>query len=149
MRVLGLDVGDRRIGVALSDPLGLMATPLTTIHRTSELSDIEAVLGLAKEHEAAEIVVGLPISLSGRIGSQARSVQGFVRQISERTKIPVVTVDERYSTFEAERLLEQAGAMPSRDRCRVDAAAAAVILTAHLDRSRVTEGRLTQPQAPE
>ena len=136
MIALALDVGERRIGVAVSDPGGLLATPLTTIHRTHEAADIDEVLRLAEEHDVGEIVVGLPLELSGRTGPQAGRSLAFVRALAGRTAIPVETVDERYSTVEAERRLRDSGVEPSRDRARVDAAAAAVILQSYLDAKR-------------
>ena len=136
MRVLALDVGEKRIGVALSDPTGLLASPLTTISSTSESRDIDAVLRLAAEHEVEAIIVGLPLSLSGRLGPQARQVARFAGTLSKRADVEVKTIDERYSTAEAERLLRQSGVKPSRQRARVDAAAAAVVLQAYLDSKR-------------
>ena len=136
MRVLALDVGGKRIGVALSDPTGLLASPLTTITRSSEPEDIDSVLRLVQENGVEEIVVGLPLSLSGRAGPQAKRVTGFTERLSERAAVPVKAEDERYSTAQAERLLRQAGAKPSEDRARVDAAAAAVILQSYLDSRR-------------
>lgn len=140
MRVLALDVGERRIGVALGDPLGITAAPVTAIERTNLPSDIEAVLDMAAEHEVSEIVVGLPLSLSGRAGPQAGRVQAFVRHLAQRSAIPVVCTDERYSTVEAERRLRESGVQPSRDRKRLDAASAALILQAYLDARRSAAG---------
>ncbi|MGH2545082.1 MAG: Holliday junction resolvase RuvX [Ardenticatenaceae bacterium] len=133
---MALDVGDRRIGVALSDPLGILATPLTTIEVKNDDSSITEVLRLADKNEASEIVVGLPLLLSGRIGEQAKRVGYFARLLSERATIPVKTVDERFSSFEAERLLRQSGVRLSENKGRIDAAAAAVILQAYLDARR-------------
>ncbi len=141
MRVLALDVGERRIGVALSDPLGLLARPLTTITRTNEQDDIEAVLRLAQEHGAEEILVGLPISLSGRRGPQARLTAQFIRALSARTDLPVKSRDERLSSVEAERLLRESGIEPSRQKALLDAAAAAVVLQSYLDSRRREEAR--------
>ena len=142
MRVLALDVGDNRIGTALSDPTGFLASPLTTITRSSEPEDIDSVLRLAQQNDVEAIVVGLPLSLSGRAGPQAKKVTGFTARLSERAAVPVKSVDERYSTAQAERLLRQAGAKPSEDRARVDAAAAAVILQSYLDSQKVpSDGR--------
>lgn len=140
MRALALDVGDKRIGVALSDPTGLIATPLTTIIRRSEAEDIAAVLALVTDNEAGEIVVGMPLLLSGRAGPQARRVSRLARVLARQAPVPVETIDERYSTVEAEKRLREAGGRPSRDRARVDAAAAAVILQAHLDARRPYTG---------
>ena len=92
MRALALDIGDRRIGVALSDPTGLIATPLTTINRRSEAEDIEAVLALVLEHEAGEIVVGMPLLLSGRAGPQTQLVSRFARTLARLATVPVETI---------------------------------------------------------
>ena len=136
MRVLSLDVGEKRIGVALGDPTGLLASPLTTISRTGESADVDEVLRLARQHEVSEIIVGLPLSMSGAVGPQAKLVSGFIDVLADRADVPVKSVDERLSTVEAERLLRESGVKPSRDRARVDAAAAAVILQSYLDSKR-------------
>ena len=136
MRFLCLDLGDRRIGLAISDAGGTLATPLGYIQRTRLQVDIQRVLDHAREREADAIVAGLPISLNGSIGPQARLVEGFIEALREKTELTVDTMDERYSTAEAERLLRQAGRQPSRNKGELDAAAAAVILQAYLDRER-------------
>lgn len=131
--VLALDVGDRRIGVAASDPTGTLAYPLITIERKDESWDVESVQQLVTKHEATEIVVGMPFSLSGRRGVQARKVEKFAQALSRNTAIPVIIVDERLSSVEAERLIRASGKKPSRERPLVDAVAATVILQSHLD----------------
>ena len=136
MRLLALDVGERRIGVAVSDSLGILASPLTTIGRSSEERDSRAVLDLAAEHEVGGIVVGIPYSLSGEKGPQALAVERFRDALAARAGVPVIDQDERYSTVEAERLLRETGVEPSKDRARVDAAAAAVMLQSYLDAGR-------------
>ena len=133
MRILALDYGHKRIGVALSDPTGSLASPLTTIPGNTDDLGIENVLRLVAEHNPNEIVVGLPLSLSGDVGRQAANVIHFVQILSERCDIPIKTLDERLSTVQAERLLKDFGVKPSKDRARVDAAAATVILQAYLD----------------
>ena len=135
MRILALDIGDRRIGVALSDPLGMLASPLTTIDRATPDTDtaIDAVLALANQHEAAEILVGIPYLMSGRIGAQARITLDFAQALATRTHIPVTQADERLSSVQADRMLTQSGASNTRDKGRTDSAAAAVILQAYLD----------------
>ena len=138
MRILALDVGEKRIGVALSDPTGLLATPLTTIERKGQDSDIDAALRLATEHEVGEIVVGLPLSMSGRRGPQAGRVDAFVRALAERTDIPLKSVDERLSSVQAERMLRESGVEPSKNKARIDSAAAAIILQSYLDSMRIT-----------
>ena len=105
MRVLALDVGDRRTGVALSDATALIATPLTTIHADDDEELAAAVLALIAEHGAEEIVVGMPFTLSGEMGSQAKRTGHFVRRLKGLTALPIKTVDERLSTVEATRTL--------------------------------------------
>ena len=133
MRILALDVGDKRIGVAVSDPLGVLATPLTAIERRSDADSIEAILEVLIREEAGQIVVGLPITLRGGHSAQTNAVAAFVRKLKESSPVPVTTADERYSTVEAERLLSQSKPMRSRSRGEIDAAAAAVILQTYLD----------------
>ena len=135
MRILALDFGERRIGVALSDPLGMLASPLTTIERATPDAEaaIDAILALAEQHEAAEILVGIPYLMSGRIGAQARITMDFAAALAERAHIPVTHTDERLSSVQADRMLAQSGGASTRDKGRTDAAAAAVILQAYLD----------------
>lgn len=133
MRVLALDVGDRRTGVALSDATALIATPLTTIHAGDEEELAAAVLALIAEHGAEEVVVGMPLTLSGEMGSQAKRTGHFVRRLKGLTALSVKTVDERLSTVEATRRLREAGSGRKRVRGDIDAAAAAVVLQAYLD----------------
>lgn len=136
MKIMALDVGRSRIGVAFSDPDQTLALPHAAIDRASETDAVTAVLDLAEENGVQEIVVGLPLSLSGEAGPQAREVTGFARSLSARAEVPVTTMDERYSTVEAERLIRQAGQQPSRNRAGVDAMAAAIILQSYLDSRR-------------
>lgn len=135
MRILALDFGERRIGVALSDPLGILATPLTTIERATPDAEaaIDAILALAEQHEAAEILVGIPYLMSGRIGAQARITLDFAAALAERAPIPITHADERLSSVQADRMLAQSGAPYTRDKGITDSAAAAVILQAYLD----------------
>ena len=100
MRALGLDVGDRRIGLALSDPTGMLASPYSVVERGP--SDIADILRVAEENEVSEIVVGLPLSMSGGSGSQAGKVRGFIRELRDQTDLPIKTVDERLSTVQAQ-----------------------------------------------
>ena len=132
MRVLGLDVGDRRIGLALSDPLGILASGLGALERRDLERDIQAILALVEEKQAERIVVGLPKRLDGSLGEQARKVQELASSLSEVSPVPVEYWDERLSTVAAQELLRQAGAKKA-SRGRVDAAAASVILQGYLD----------------
>lgn len=136
MRTLALDVGDKRIGLALSDPTGLIATPITAVARTDSASDVRAVLCHAADNDVGEIIVGLPVSLSGNMGPQAKRVAAFTACLTGRSVVPVKSVDERFSSVEAARLLVELGVRPSRDRARVDSTAAALILQSYLDAKR-------------
>ena len=126
-------MGDSRIGLAVSDAEAILATPVGFINRISSDKDISHVLDHALDREVGAILVGLPISLNGRIGPQARKVERFLTALKARTELSVLIADERYSTAEAERLLRLAGRQPSRNKGDLDAAAAAVILQGYLD----------------
>ena len=131
MRVLGLDVGDARIGLALSDPTGMLASPFGFVERGS--TDLADIVRLAEENEVVEIVVGMPLSMSGDSGAQAGKVRGFIRELKSKTDLPIRTVDERLSTVQAQGMLHQSGRRRRGDRGQLDAAAAAVILQVYLD----------------
>jgi putative Holliday junction resolvase len=130
--MLGLDVGEARIGVAVSDPTGTLCTALEALTRTRLEDDLSGIAALADEHECVGIVVGLPISMSGQRGSMARSVLAFVRRLRMVTPLPVETWDERLSTAEAESRLKEAGISTGRLKGRVDSAAAAIVLQSYL-----------------
>ena len=135
-RALCLDVGEKRIGLGISDPLGRLATPYSAIVRRDQQRDIEAVLKVVREEEIALLIVGMPWSLDGSVGPQAERTLAFCRALEAASPVPVETWDERYSSVEAEHRLIEAGVSPSRNRARVDASAAAVILQAYLDARR-------------
>ena len=135
MRRLALDIGSKRIGVAVSDLTGLYAFPLTTILRKNISDDIDKINKLLIEKEAKELIIGLPISLSGNEGIQAEIVRSFGKLLDDNIDIPIFYVDERYSSVQAEDRLINAGVSPSRNRKRIDAAAAAIILQSYLDNS--------------
>lgn len=136
MRLLCLDLGERRIGLATGDTGSTIATPVGFIERTALKQDIARILELAESRQAQGIVVGMPLSLNGRVGPQAKRVQGFLRALKTRTDLLVETMDERYSTAEAQRILGLAGRKPSRNKGELDAAAATVILQEYLDIQR-------------
>jgi len=128
MRHLGLDVGDRRIGVALSDETAALASALTTLRRRDPRRDAAAVAELAARHEVAAVVVGLPLNMDGTRGPQAAKVLAFADGLRARLDVPVVLQDERLTTVEAEERLREAG-LGWRERKRlVDQVAAVVIL---------------------
>jgi len=134
-RVLGLDLGDARIGVAISDDHRRLAVPVGTV-RTGAPQDLKAVAALVEEHDVAQVVVGHPLSLSGRAGSQAVAAEEFAGALRSFLAVPVSMQDERLSTVEADRSLQRGGAGGRERRRVVDQTAAAVILQAWLDANR-------------
>ena len=135
-RIMGLDIGEKRIGVALSDPLGIIAGALTVVDRVTDDAALKEIIDLARENEVERIVVGMPRSLDGSLGKQAQAVQSFVDLLKKRTDIPVVTWDERLSTVAAERMLLEVGMKRDKRKKRRDSLAAAIILQGYLDRER-------------
>lgn len=137
---LGVDVGQVRVGVAQCDPEGLLATPVTTLQRDIEgESDLGALVDLVAEHEAIEVVVGLPTSLSGKDGVAAHSVREYAAMLHHRMPgVSVRLMDERMTTVDAHRALHSSGVRGRSHRARVDQAAAVLILQAALDSERRT-----------
>ncbi len=135
MRILALDVGERRIGTAICDPDERVAVPLGVIQRQGRDADLQSVLTLATQEEVGALLVGLPLSLDGSKGPQARRTEAFARRLSARTSLPVELRDERLSTAEAERY---ATGRPRRGT--TDALAAAIILQGFLDARRARAG---------
>jgi putative Holliday junction resolvase len=129
-RTLGLDVGDKRIGVALSDPQGILASPLTIITCRNETADIEAIMGIISQHQVERVIVGLPRSMNGSLGKQAEKVKAFAQSLCSQIKIPVEFRDERLSSVSARRLIQDARQKRARHD---DAIAAALILQTYLD----------------
>lgn len=131
--LLGLDVGDVRIGVAVTDVLGSGAHPLCTLTRTNRQRDITAIRDLVSIHNVERIIVGLPISLDGTVGEQAEKVQKFGDRLSKVLEIPVEFRDERFTTTEADDILKQVE-VDSKDRKNiVDQVAAVIILNEYLN----------------
>ncbi len=136
MRYMGLDVGDRRIGVALSDESALIASPRETLERTGNKKDIAYLLELARREEVSEILVGMPWMLDGTSGPQADKVSRFVEALRASTEITITTWDERFSTVRAEQALIEADVSREKRRGVVDRVAAAIILQSYLDAKR-------------
>jgi putative Holliday junction resolvase len=134
--VIGLDLGEARIGVAISDPDRRLAVPVGTIHVGQPPGELLAVAALVRERGATLIVLGLPLSLRGERGESAAHAQSFADALRTVVDLPIVLHDERLSTVEAERALAAAGTRSRERRRVVDAAAAAVILQSWLDGRR-------------
>jgi putative Holliday junction resolvase len=133
MRMLGLDLGDRRVGVAVSDPDGIIAQPLVQLEPRGRRDLVAAVARLVAQEGAGRVVVGMPLLADGTRGEQARRVEATVAALRQALEVPVVVWDERYSTQDAERALRAAGRRGTRRQGRLDMAAAAVILQAYLE----------------
>ncbi|HEY9784248.1 MAG TPA: Holliday junction resolvase RuvX [Candidatus Obscuribacterales bacterium] len=133
-RIIGLDIGDKRIGVAISDPLGITAAGIEAIERTNMQRDLEAVRQICERHGAVEIVVGLPQNMDGSIGPQAEKVRAFGRKLARATGLPIVYEDERLSTISAIRTLTVQGVKTGKNKALVDMQSAAIILQKFLDR---------------
>jgi putative Holliday junction resolvase len=134
-RVLGLDLGDARIGVAISDERRRLAVPLGTV-RTGAPGDVKAIAGLVREHGVTAIVVGHPLLMSGEAGERAHHTERFADALGSFLEIPVVLHDERLSSVEADRALREAGVGGRARRRTVDRSAATVILQSWLDAER-------------
>ncbi|GAB4366108.1 MAG: Holliday junction resolvase RuvX [Elainellaceae cyanobacterium] len=133
---LGLDVGRKRIGIAGCDGTGLIATGLTTLHRRSFQQDVEELRQLIFDRQVQVLVVGLPYTMSGMLGSQAKQVQKFAERLSQELNLPVEYVDERLTSVQAEQLLQAEKRAPSRHKALIDRKAAAIILQQWLDERR-------------
>lgn len=133
MRVLALDVGEKRIGVAISDLSQSLARSLKVVQRGSRQEDFATVARLVEEYEVEKVVVGYPRSLDGMAGAQAERVERYAVGLTESLTVPVLLWDERFSTVSAERLMREAGLRSKKKRERIDAVAAAVILQDYLD----------------
>jgi putative holliday junction resolvase len=136
-RRLGIDVGAVRVGVAVSDPDGLLATPLATVPRDVERgTDLATIAGLVAEHDVVEIVVGLPRTLAGREGPAAEAARAFATALAGRVGVPIVFADERLTTVVATRQMRESGRKGRRQRAVVDQVAAVAILQGWLDAHR-------------
>jgi putative Holliday junction resolvase len=148
MRAIGIDLGSRRIGVALCDSAGTLATPYDTVQRSGDVAlDHRRLLALADEAEAECLVVGLPLSLDGSIGPAAAGVLEEVERLRSATSLPVETYDERLTTVTADHLLRQGGRKGRARRQVVDQTAAAVLLQAWLDGRAAQRHRLDPPSS--
>lgn len=137
---MGLDVGDRRIGVAVSDALGLTAQPVLTLVRSNRKQDVKSLLRLIRRHNCSAIVVGNPLYMSGDVSPQAVKAQAFAQILREETGLPVHLWDERLTTTEAHRHLHAAGRPGSEHKAVVDQVAAVLILEGYLEAKKRVAG---------
>lgn len=139
MRILGLDVGKKSIGVAISDELRITAQGLKTIRRNPKGDEFEHLLTLVSQYQVEEIVVGLPLNMNGSLGKQAEFVLSWIEELKRRVNLPVVTWDERLSTVEAGRTLLEADLSRRRRKRVVDKVASVLILQGYLQHLRRRE----------
>ncbi len=137
-RILALDVGHKRIGVALSDPLNITAQGLTTLLRNAPEQDLEAIRQLVEQHEVKAIVVGLPVGLDGSVGPEAAEMQRFIEELAAVVECPVHPWDERFTTAQAERALLEGGVRRSKRKGLRDQVAATLLLQNYLDAHQET-----------
>ena len=132
-RLLGIDYGERRIGLALSDPLGIIAKPLKVIDRKTTPDYKSVIIEIIEEKKVIEIIIGLPITMKGEYSNQTRDVKNFIDEISGICNIPVTEIDERLSSIAAIKALHEQGVKTGHEKGRVDETAAAIILQEFLD----------------
>lgn len=132
-RLMALDVGNKRIGVAVSDPLRLFARGLTVITRTSNKETFQAIRELVVEQEVGKLIVGLPLSMNGEVGPQAQAVQKFADKLRAKLEVPIEMWDERLSTASASQVMFERGQSARKQKASIDSVAAAVILHDYME----------------
>jgi putative Holliday junction resolvase len=132
MAIAALDLGKRRIGIAIADNEGLAVHPLSAIERRSLVRDLESIRARLVEFEVSQVIVGLPLNMDGSVGPAARAAETFAARLHEACGLPVELFDERLSSFEAEERLRELSGKRARDKGTVDAVAASVILESWL-----------------
>ncbi|GAB4118259.1 MAG: Holliday junction resolvase RuvX [Roseiflexaceae bacterium] len=135
-RVMALDVGGKRIGVALSDPTRILASPLITIHALPRQRALHQIASLINLHEAVELVVGMPLTMAGEHGEQAKLISAFVEDLRGVVIVPIHTFDERLTSVAAERMMIDLGMRPEQRKAKIDEVAASIILQDFLDSRR-------------
>lgn len=136
MRILGLDVGEKRIGLAVSDELGITAQGIDTVIRTETASDLNQIIKIIKEKEISKLVVGLPKNMNGTLGPQVEKVKDFVKLLTEKCPLEIVYWDERLTTVAAQRSLLEGDLSRKKRKMAVDRIAAVLILQGYLDKMR-------------
>jgi putative Holliday junction resolvase len=135
-RSLGIDFGEARIGLAISDPDGRFAVPLTTLERRNDRSAVRAIAEIARQEDVGRLVLGEPLSLGGERGPNADRVRRFGERLAEVSGLPVRFVNESLTTVEAQERMREAGLDPRKDPGRIDAMAAQILLQEALDTDR-------------
>lgn len=136
MRFLGIDFGEKRIGLAISDPAGRLAVPLTTLERRNDRSALRQIAEIARQEGVERLVLGEPVGLDGERGPNAGRVRRFGERLAELTGLPLELIGEALTTVEAHDRLREAGFDPRKEKSRIDAVAAQILLQEALDRER-------------
>ena len=136
MRALGIDFGEKRIGLAISDPLGLTAQGIETIEHQGKRQVLEALLKICQDHGIGEIVIGLPINMNGSMGPKAKEILALVPEMQEKFHLPVKTWDERLSSRQAGRLMIEQGLSRQKQKKQSDRLAATILLQSYLESKR-------------
>src|SRR5262245_57236957 len=147
MRLLGLDLGERRIGIALSDETATLASGLATLERVGPRKDLKAIAALVREHDVSDIVVGLPRHLDGSLGIEAQKALAFMEELRSVVKVPVVSWDERFTSAIATQALVEAGVRRKGRKQVVDKVAATLILQSYLDYLKVADAEARKPES--
>lgn len=134
MRILGIDVGEKNIGLAMSDELGWTAQGLSCLRGQSRDEAISAIADVIKEHGVSEVVVGMPVSLDGSLGKKAKEVAVFIEDLKKKIDLPVKVWDERFSTLQAEKVMIEADLSRKKRKKKIDILAAQLILQGYLDK---------------
>ena len=135
-RILGIDYGKVRTGLALSDPMHIIASPYKTISFSGMPDAVDQILSESESNEVERIVVGLPLSMSGKSSLQTIEVMKFIEELKSKTSLQVVEIDERLTSVEAKRMLHEKGVKTGHNKSQVDKTAAAIILQTYLDSNR-------------
>lgn len=133
MRILALDVGEKNIGLAISDKLGLIAQGLPTLKHQTKDEDISAIANILKDHHITEVIVGIPVNLDGSLGKKAQEVAVFLEDLKKKITLPIKVWDERFTSVQAEKVLLEAGLSRKKRKGKIDQLAARLILQNYLD----------------
>jgi putative Holliday junction resolvase len=136
MRILALDVGEKNIGLAISDELGYIAQGFASLRQESKDKSFRTIANITKEQSVKEIVVGMPINLDGSLGKKAKEVASFVAELKKKVNIPIKVWDERFSSLQAEKVMLEADMSRKKRKKNVDKLAAQLILQSYLDATR-------------
>ena len=132
-RILGIDFGERRIGISISDSLNIIASPLMVIDRKKIIKYLDKIRSITIENDVGLIVVGLPITLKGTLSKQTEKTLNFIDELSQKVDIPIKTIDERLTSLEAEKILIQKGVKTGHNKSQIDQLSAIIILQEYLD----------------